>query len=102
MCRRPRRCPRLPTRRSSDLLLDGVNLGANFAVANNATLNVKNGLTLSNNARITLASDFNPTRLNFGSGTQTLGGTGEVLDRKSTRLNSSHIQIEYAVAGVTT
>ncbi|MFZ4765909.1 MAG: LamG-like jellyroll fold domain-containing protein, partial [Roseimicrobium sp.] len=58
--------------------LDGVTLGSDLTVQNGATLAVLGGLTLSNNARVTIASADSWTYLYF-QGTQTLGGTGEVV-----------------------
>ncbi len=61
---------------------DGVTLASDLTLPRFARLNVKNGLTLSNNAKITLFGG-NPggseTMLIFDSGVQTLGGTGEVI-----------------------
>jgi len=63
---------------SGSATFDGVKLGVDLTVANNATLQVKNGLTL-NNAKVRLAGVGNATTLDFYLGAQTLGGTGEVI-----------------------
>lgn len=59
--------------------LDGVNLSAGVSLANATQLDVKNSLTLSANARVILNSNGSSVLFRFASGTQTLGGTGEVL-----------------------
>src|SRR5947199_6609103 len=73
MIRRPPRSTLFPTRRSSDLLLSGSPSGAMpFLLA----------LLVSTTGGIVLCAYLNDQ---------------SVLDRKSTRLNSSHLGISYAV-----
>jgi len=63
---------------SNSATLEGVTLAAGLTVANNATLLVRNGLTL-NNAKLTIEGTGNSTSVIFSLGAQTLGGTGEVI-----------------------
>src|SRR5204862_98978 len=63
---------------TSNLTLDGVTLGADLTVQNGGMLNVRNGLTLSNKAKLIYNSTGSTTDIYF-LGTQTLGGTGEVV-----------------------
>ncbi|MEQ1751080.1 MAG: hypothetical protein ABL974_16750, partial [Prosthecobacter sp.] len=58
--------------------LDGVTLGNDFTVGSGGTLNVKNGLTLSAGAKINVNGTNAGTYVYF-QGTQTLGGTGEIV-----------------------
>src|SRR5690242_20836119 len=69
-----------PTRRSSDLVADLRRAGAEAAVAR---AQLAGELDRPDVHRLTLASRSR--------------GTGPVEDRKSTRLNSSHMSISYAV-----
>src|SRR5690554_8193929 len=71
-----------PTRRSSDL---GVRPALEFPNA-----------TLIRNAQA-LRLETNPTGTSVTSVVAEVEGELEVLDRKSTRLNSSHVRISYAV-----
>lgn len=59
--------------------LEGVTLGTDVAVSNNAILRVTNQLTLSNISKVALESTAGSSQLLFESGAQTLGGTGEVI-----------------------
>ena len=63
----------------SAVTFDGITLVSDLTLQNAASLNVKNGLTL-NNAKITLAgTHYLSTTGIYFQGTQTLGGTGEVI-----------------------
>src|SRR5436305_3852193 len=55
--------------------------------------------TLFRSVRIPRATNTDPVRLETRSsaGVVILGATGTPIDRKSTRLNSSHVRISYAV-----
>lgn len=58
--------------------LESVTLGQDITVPNNTELRIRNGITLDNST-ITLASTGSRTTLDFETGAQTLGGTGEIL-----------------------
>src|SRR5204862_2321958 len=76
--------------------LSGVTLNGNLSAPNGTNVTITNGLTLNGTATLTNGSGWAALRF---VGTQTLAGTGTVIlrDRKSTRLNSSHVEISYAV-----
>ncbi|MDB6120836.1 MAG: tandem-95 repeat protein, partial [Verrucomicrobiaceae bacterium] len=72
--------------------LDGVTLASDFTVLRNASLGVKNGLTL-NNAKLIFSSDLSGyTQTAVFQGTQTLGGTGQVLFAGSSNINNIYAQ----------
>jgi len=72
--------------------LDGVTLNNDFTVSRNATLYVKNGLTLGH-ARLLLGSDLGGyTQSIVFQGTQMLGGTGEVVFGGLSSLNYAYSQ----------
>ena len=72
--------------------LDGVTLASDFTVYNNGILNVANGLTL-NHTRLILTCDVSYwVQEVFFVGTQTLGGTGEVVFSGLSRFN--HFLVE--------
>ena len=59
--------------------LDGVTLGADVTVGSNASLYVEDGLTLDN-ANVTLATpNYYSSQYLYFVGTQTLGGTGQIV-----------------------
>ena len=65
-------------------VLDGVTLGSDLTVLNYGSLTVRNGLTL-NNGRLIVGSTANTyNQTVYFLGTQTLGGTGELLFGGST------------------
>src|SRR5699024_12138176 len=84
----PRALPSFPTRRSSDL--EEVSLP-------------ESRLTDEMRARLaeTVGEDFvrddHATRVSHAAGRSLPGRMGDAGDRKSTRLNSSHVSISYAV-----
>jgi hypothetical protein len=69
---------------------DGVTLGSDF-LNDRGTLNVLNGLTLTNNATLNLVSGPSGTATASFNGSQTLGGNGTLL--LSGTLNNSTVQI---------
>src|SRR5690606_40242772 len=77
----PRHLPAFPTRRSSDLILRGALLELGVKVVNDTF--------------------FDTLLLETGTATPAIAVAAECerinLDRKSTRLNSSHVKISYAV-----
>ena len=67
--------------------LDGVTLNGNLAVSNNSSVAVQNGLTLAGGATVTLGSIGNNTLLSIKPGTQTIGGTGQIVMSGSASTN---------------
>ncbi|HXG46880.1 MAG TPA: hypothetical protein VNO52_04590, partial [Methylomirabilota bacterium] len=59
--------------------LNAVTLDGHVSIANGNSLRVVNGLTLTNGATITLNSAGNYTYLEVFSGTQTIGGDGQII-----------------------
>src|SRR5204863_9316413 len=84
-----------PTRRSSDLSITETNADftANFAVTLDQAVQGGFDVAISASNGTAGSSDYtlNTTTLHFA------GTVGESQDRKSTRLNSSHVEISYAV-----
>src|ERR1039458_4112598 len=80
-------------------VLDGVTLNANAVVqagggCSSVVLTVTtNGLTLNGTLTLQRPGNYAGSAYLSFAGSQTLGGTGQVVDRKSTRLNSSHLGI---------
>src|SRR5690606_40999246 len=96
----PRDLHSFPTRRSSDL--DAVERGLDVAVAGDRLADAAGTDQAVGGHRALRAGDPVQLRLVFraqGHGDLLLqpGGVGLVEDRKSTRLNSSHVKISYAV-----
>src|SRR3712207_7124590 len=86
MIRRPPRSTLFPTRRSSDLVRDGVD---------DVEGGVGDGEGLA--AVVDPAAEHAGEDFRRGNGRVPLLERREILDRKSTRLNSSHANISYAV-----
>src|SRR5207249_11789998 len=94
--RPPRELPSFPTRRSSDLQdVKGAGKGFAFALDHGWFFLQQAGWKFRPGRRCRWG------RLRGGAKNQGVGaverGAGRVLDRKSTRLNSSHVSISYAV-----
>src|SRR5207253_6491618 len=91
--RRPRRPRSFPTRRSSDLTgQNGADLRARFAIDNGQPMIRDLTVKKSGGQLTTLGKNLTP-EYHVVSGIRRLGQE----DRKSTRLNSSHVAISYAV-----
>src|SRR4029453_17692047 len=58
--------------------LDGVTLNADLTVPTNSTLFIANGLTLNGVLTLDNGFVFQPSRLAFNAGVQTLSGTGQI------------------------
>src|SRR5690606_41679847 len=96
---RPRAAPSFPTRRSSDLLEAGLDDIPAFDLDPESAQAVRQGRVLSGMPQ---ADGLFLARLHDVPVAlmESTGGTAKVvrgLDRKSTRLNSSHVKISYAV-----
>src|SRR5207253_10504491 len=93
--------PPFPTRRSSDLY------GHTATLMTNGEVLVTGGIDLHTLTILGSAEVYNPASDSWTAAAPlatarylhagTLLGNGDVLDRKSTRLNSSHVAISYAV-----
>jgi hypothetical protein len=71
------------------MTINGVTLSTGAQVTNDVTATIENGLTLADGATVQLgATGFGPGSMSF-SGTQTLGGTGEILLQGDRGENSS-------------
>src|SRR5207253_7358965 len=86
-----------PTRRSSDLFTMDASLNKTFALTERFRLQLRGeAFNVLNHYAFPLARfNSNPNDANFGS--LFPGRISTVEDRKSTRLNSSHVAISYAV-----
>src|SRR5690606_41761105 len=95
-CRHPRDVPSFPTRRSSDLgyfaSLALAHADAAIAITNHGQCSEAHGATTLDH----LADAIDANHL-FAQAVVFLLGGVPTLDRKSTRLNSSHVKISYAV-----
>src|SRR5439155_20934093 len=87
-----------PTRRSSDLRMTARSLNARPVLVLGGLGFIGINLTrslLALGAIVTVLTPSRVRRIDAASAVVALGGT--VVDRKSTRLNSSHVAISYAV-----
>ena len=60
-------------------ILDGATFSANLAISNGSFISVQNGLTLVGGATVTLGSAGSNSILSIKSGSQTIGGAGEIV-----------------------
>src|SRR5690606_41644273 len=90
-CGTRRAVPPFPTRRSSDLI--------EFENRPPRTETATTGITPATSLAPTPIPDFTINQESLGLSPQFSGGatSSSVTDRKSTRLNSSHVKISYAV-----
>src|SRR5690606_42154331 len=90
-----------PTRRSSDLWLGGISNTISFkGITVSALIDIKKGgdiydmgTSLMRQNGITDESAVGREEGVIGIGVKNIGTEGEPIDRKSTRLNSSHVKI---------
>ena len=67
--------------------LTGVTLASNISIGNGQSLAISNGLTLVGGATITLGATSSTTYLYVNGGTQTIGGTGQIVFAGTSSIN---------------
>ncbi|MBS0197236.1 MAG: hypothetical protein JSR77_10805 [Planctomycetes bacterium] len=80
-----------PGGRLTTAMLDAVTLTGDATIPNNTSSFIRNGLTLSNNATLTLASVGNATNLYFYGGTQSINGSGSIILGGTSSANSLYL-----------